>query len=80
MAGTISLTGGREPDPLKICEGDKLGSLPIPFCGKGLDRRLPAWPCPSVLSLAITAWLQHPEPEPPAASEQICMPGDALGT
>lgn len=29
MAGTISLTGGREPDPLKICEGDKLGSLPI---------------------------------------------------
>lgn len=29
MTGAISLTGGREPDPLKICEGDKLGSLTV---------------------------------------------------
>lgn len=32
MTGAISLTGSREPDPLKICEGDKLGSLTALLC------------------------------------------------
>lgn len=77
MTGAISLTGSREPDPLKICEGDKLGSLTAL-----LLRKLPALARPSVLlcrSLAITPWMQHPESEPPAVSGEMDMPGDALG-
>lgn len=82
MTGAISLTGSGEPDPLKICEGDKLGSLTALLCRERLQRKLPALARPSVLlclSLAITPWLQHPESEPPAVSGEMDMPGDALG-